>query len=333
MDNLVLTAFTAMQPPADLPKSPDSPFFWMPVQASKLAAEIDWLFDYIMWISVLSAVLLMGSMVYFVSKYKAKSRKDKPGASSDHNTFLEIFWSVVPLIAVVAMFVWGFQGFVALRTAPRDAYEIHVTGQKWKWLFQYENGYTDDVLHAPVGRNVRIVINSVDVLHSLFLPSFRQKIDAVPGRYTELWFEATVPGEHPVFCAEYCGTSHSDMITKMIVHEPGGFEAWLKEAEDIMDNLPPVELGEKMYSQQGCATCHSTDGTAKTGPSFQGIWGKTETMTDGSTIVVDENYIRESILEPQAKIVQGYPPSMPTYKGKLSDKKIEGLIAFIKAQK
>jgi cytochrome c oxidase subunit 2 len=200
-------------------------------------------------------------------------------------------------------------------------------------LFQYENGYTDDVLHVPVGRNVRVVINSVDVLHSLFLPTFRQKIDAVPGRYTEIWFQATKAGDFPIFCAEYCGTSHSDMITHVVVHEEGGFEKWLAKAEELLDQMPPLELGTKMYNQQGCATCHSTDGSIKTGPSFQGLFGKTESLADGTTVTVDENYLRESILEPQAKVVQGFPPAMPTFKGKLSDKKIAGLIEFIKSHK
>jgi cytochrome c oxidase subunit 2 len=171
------------------------------------------------------------------------------------------------------------------------------------------------------------------VLHSLFLPTFRQKIDAVPGRYTEIWFQATKAGDFPIFCAEYCGTSHSDMITHVVVHEEGGFEKWLAKAEELLDQMPPLELGTKMYNQQGCATCHSTDGSIKTGPSFQGLFGKTESLADGTTVTVDENYLRESILEPQAKVVQGFPPAMPTFKGKLSDKKIAGLIEFIKSHK
>jgi cytochrome c oxidase subunit 2 len=271
-------------------------------------------------------------MIWFVYKYRARSRHDQPEPSTDHNTGLELLWSILPLPVVLVMFVWGFQEFIALRTTPRDAYEIHATGQKWKWLFEYPNGYTDDVLHVPQGRKIRVVISAVDVLHSLFLPTFRQKIDAVPGRYTELWFEADVPGEFPIFCAEYCGTSHSDMITKVVVHEGDGFDGWLAEAERALENAPPLELGAKLYNQQGCATCHSTDGSIKTGPSFKGLFGKTETLVDGSSVVVDENYIRQSVLDPQGQTVQGFPPVMPTYKGKLSDKKIDALVAFIKAQ-
>lgn len=331
-----LLALLSQAPSGDLNdtlKFPESPYFWMPVRASTSADAVDGLFDYIMWVNVVSALALMIGMVYFVMKYRAKSRKDKPEASTDHHTGLELVWSIAPLPIVLAMFAWGFQGFVELRTTPKDAYEIHVTGQKWKWLFEYPNGYTDDALHVPVGQKVRVVINSVDVLHSLYLPVFRQKIDAVPGRYTELWFEPTAAGEYPLFCAEYCGTNHSGMITKVIAHDGPDFEKWLEEAGKIIEQLPPVELGEKMYNQNGCGACHSLDGSAKTGPTFKGLFGKSEALADGSSVNVDENYIRQSILEPQSQLVRGFPPAMPTFKGKLSDKKIAGLVEFIKAQK
>jgi len=333
MNLLSLLSVAPGEEPSNLPKLPDSPYFWMPVRGSTTADYVDGLFSYIMWVSIISLVMLMALMVYFVAKYRAKSRHDKPTSNVDHHSGLELIWSTVPLPIVLAMFAWGFQGFIALRTTPKDAYEIHVTGQKWKWLFEYPNGLTDDVLHVPVNQKVRVIINSVDVLHSLFLPAFRTKIDAVPGRYTELWFEPTAAGEYPIFCAEYCGTSHSNMITKVVAHEPADFQKWLKDAEAIIDTLPPAELGEKMYNQNGCAGCHSLDGSPKTGPSFKGVFGKTEALSDGTSVTVDENYIRNSILEPQAQLVQGFPPAMPTFKGKLSDKKIDGLVAFIKAQK
>ncbi len=333
MNPLLTLAFAPIPVPNNVPTLNPSPYFWLPVPASTMAQPIDDLFNYVMWVSVISCLLLMGLMIYFVTKYRAKSRKDEGTSSSDHHTGLELFWSIGPLPVLLAMFVWGFQGFVALRTTPKDAYEVHVTAQKWKWLFEYPNGYTDDVLHVPNGRKVRAVINAVDVLHSFFLPAFRTKIDAVPGRYTELWFEPTAPGTYPIFCAEYCGTGHSAMITKVVVHEAASFDKWLEDAGKAIDALPPEELGQKMYNQQGCSGCHSLDGSPKTGPSWKGLFGKSETMSDGSSVNVDENYIRESILDPQAKIVRGFGPVMPTFKGKLSDKKISGIIAFIKAQK
>jgi cytochrome c oxidase subunit 2 len=184
-----------------------------------------------------------------------------------------------------------------------------------------------------VDRDVRIIIQSADVLHSLYLPSFRTKMDAVPGRYTDLWFHAEQPGTFPIFCAEYCGTSHSDMLSQVVVHEPGGYEKFLQKAEDVKKSLPPVELGKMLYSQQGCETCHSTDGTTKVGPSWKGIFGHPVSFTDGTSTVVDENYIRESINTPSAKVVSGFAPSMPTYQGKLADYEINGLIEFIKSLK
>jgi cytochrome c oxidase subunit II len=237
---------------------------------------------------------------------------------------------VIPLFLVIAIFVWGFKGFVNLRTVPKDALEIHVQAQKWSWLFTYPNGYTDTELHVPVDRDVRVIIQSTDVLHSLFIPAFRVKMDAVPGRYTDLWFNATKTGAFPIFCTEYCGTAHSDMLSQTIVHEPGGYERWLEEADRAREQMDPVELGQQLYTQQGCATCHSTDGSVRVGPTWKGIFGATHAMTDGTRVVVDENYLRESILQPQARIREGFAPSMPTYQGRLKDFEITALIEYIK---
>ena len=320
---------------ASPPKLPDSDDFWMPLDASVTTRAVDWIYHFLYWVSVASSVLIFGAMLYFVIKYKAKSRKhnEVPEKSSDHSTALEVTWSVLPMFVLVAIFVWGFQGFLDLRTPPKGALEIRATGQKWKWLFGYPGGMTDDALHVPLGQPVRMVINSVDVLHSLYIPNFRVKMDAVPGRYTELWFEATKTGEFPVFCAEYCGTDHSGMQTRVVVHPPGGYEAWLEKQSSEMLKLPPVELGKLLYEKQGCSTCHSVDGTLKIGPSWKGVFGKQEQLADGSTVAIDENYLRESIVDPNAKIVQGFVPSMPTYQGKLKDAELDGIIAYIKSLK
>lgn len=331
-----LTASTLADNP--LPKSPPSSDYWLPVVGSKIAGDIDWLFNVLFWLSAACAVAIFAVMFYFVHKYRVSSRDDSTVGDDvgQHHTALEITWSVIPLFVVIALFVWGFKGFVDVRTPPKDALEIHAQGQKWKWLFTYSTpsgSYTDSDLHVPVDRDVRIIIQSADVLHSLFLPAFRTKMDAVPGRYTDLWFHATTTGESPIFCAEYCGTSHSDMISKVVVHEPGGYEKFLEGAEEIKKKLPPVELGKMLYTQQGCETCHSIDGTTKVGPSWKGMFGKTHTFTDGTSATVDENYLRESINQPQAKVVAGFAPSMPTYQGKLADYEINGLIEFIKSLK
>jgi len=324
---------TNLQPADNLPKSPPSPDFWMPKSASVTTEHVDWIWDFMVWTSAVSAILILGAMIYFCFKYQAKSRiaNELAEKSTDHNTTLEVVWSVIPLFVVIALFVWGFQGFVQLRTPPANSFEIRATGQKWKWLFEYPEGVVDDVLHVPVDRPVRIVINSTDVLHSLFIPNFRVKMDAVPGRFTDLWFNATETGEFPIFCTEYCGTSHSDMLSRVVVHPAGGYEKWIEKALLPDPSIPPAKRGEILAQKQGCLTCHSVDGTPKLAPTWKGLYGKSEGTSAGS-VTVDENYLRESILDPQAKIVSGFGPSMPPY-SKLKDHQIADLIAYIKSLK
>ena len=319
----------------DPPKVPDSPFFWMPNGASEFASRLDGLFEFLLWVSAISLFGIVAAMTYFCVKYRATSREANEAAESqmDHSNTLEVTWSVIPLFVVVGVFVAGFKQYVDLRTSPRTAYEVHATGQRWKWSFEYPEGLSHPELHVPVGSNVRIMIQSVDVLHSLFIPEFRVKMDAVPGRYTELWFNATQEGTFPIYCAEYCGTAHSDMLSRVVVHTPEGFQAWVAEEIRKVESMPLVDLGELTFNQSGCATCHSLDGSSKVGPSFKGLFGKQEKVAGLGSVAVDENYLRESILEPQAKIVEGFPPSMPTFKGQLSDRRISGLIEYIKTIK
>lgn len=325
---------TALSEPS-LPKSPPSNDTWMPLDASTFASDVDGLYNFLFWLSVFSALAIYGVMFYFIVKYRAKGREaNEVGIDgSHHNTALEIAWSVAPLVVCVFIFVWGFEGFVNMRTAPKDAVEIHVTGQKWKWGFKYSNGVESDELHVPVDQDVRVIIQSVDVLHSLYIPAFRTKMDAVPGRYTDLWFHATKTGEFPVFCAEYCGTSHSDMLAKAVVHESGGYEKWLAAEEAKTNDMPPIELGEKLYDQKGCVTCHSVDGSSKIGPTWKGLYGASRSFADGSSAKADEEYIRTSINNPAGQVVQGYAPSMPSFQGQLSDKQITGLVEYIKSLK
>ncbi len=319
-----------------LPKLAPSPYFWMPPSASVTTENTDALYNFMLWMSLFFSVAIFWAMLRFCLKYRAKSRaaNEIAAKTSQHNTMLELTWSVIPLFVVVPLFVGGFKGFVNLRTPPKAAMEIRATGQKWKWLFTYNGlGTPDDALHVPVNTPVRMIINSVDVIHSLYIPSFRTKMDAVPGRYTDLWFKATQTGEFPIFCAEYCGTSHSDMLSRVVVHPPGGYEKWLAATIAQADSLTGKDRGAMLYEKQGCSTCHSVDGTPKVGPSWKDIFGKMESMTGGPPMKVDENYLRESMLDPQAHIVMGYAPAMPTFEGKLSDKDIDGLIEFIKSLK
>lgn len=303
--------------------------FWFPNQGSTAAADVDWLYYFILWISTFFFVGVMIAMVYFVIKYRHKEGVAAE-PSPHHNTPLEIIWTAIPSLIVLVIFYYGFVGYLDLTVKPSNTYQIHGGGQKWKWLFTYPNGHVNQDLHVPMDKPTEVILSSEDVIHSLFIPNFRVKQDAVPGRYTRIWFQPTEPGEMDLFCAEYCGTEHSSMIAKVVVHPPGEFEKWLIEAEAAEQNGPPVEVGQKLYKTRGCAQCHSLDGSTGTGPTLKNLFGHPVELKSGESVEADENYIRESLLEPQAKVVTGFNPVMPTFKGRLSDKQITALIEFIK---
>jgi cytochrome c oxidase subunit 2 len=313
---------------ASIQQSPEGSF-WMPPGVSTVARHVDWLFNFILAISVFFFLLIVVVMTLFVIRYRRRAGADAE-ASARHNTALELTWTVIPLILVAVIFVFGFKGYLDMSTAPANAYEILVDGQKWSWSFTYPNGYVDSNLHVPVNRPVRLVMTSADVIHSLYVPAFRIKSDVVPGRYSKAWFEATTPGEYELFCAEYCGTSHSGMVATVVVHPPGEFEIWLDKASNFLETMSPVDAGRKLFQVRGCLQCHSIDGSAKVGPSLLGVYGHSEAMADGSTVPADENYLRESILEPMARVVAGYEPLMPTYQGRLKDAEITAIIEYLK---
>lgn len=334
-----MTQLLALLADPKLPTLTPSDSFWLPTDASVTSRNVDWVWEFMVWMSVLTTLAIFVAMAHFVTKYRAKSRAaNQPVPKSpEHNTTLEITWSVLPLFVCIALFVWGFKGYIDLRTPPKDAMDLHANAQKWKWTFTYQckdQAITDDTLHVPVDRSVRMLISSVDVLHALYIPAFRTKMDAVPGRYTELWFQATKPGDYPIFCAEYCGTSHSDMLSHVVVHKAGEYEKWLdKTCRIATDRDPSAAWGKELYTKKGCDTCHTVDGTPKIGPSWKGLWDKNEALAGGASVKIDENYLRESMLDPTAKVVNGFAPSMPTYKGQLSDKEIASLIEYIKTLK
>jgi cytochrome c oxidase subunit 2 len=306
--------------------------FWLPPPDSTTAGTVDRAFYFILWVSVFFFVLIAVLMIVFLVRYRQRPGVE-PGRSPSHNTPLEVTWTVIPLLLVIVIFYVGFTGYMDMRLPPREAYEIQVVAQKWQWIFKYPTGHVDQELHVPVDQAVRLVMQSKDVIHSLFIPDFRVKMDVVPGRYTKTWFRATEPGQHLLLCTEYCGTGHSDMSATVIVHKPGEFERWLADADKFMEDLPPAERGEILYRRRGCQGCHSIDGTAKTGPSFKGIFGETHNFSNAPPTVVDENYLRESILEPSAKIREGYSDKMNSYKGQISDEEISDLIEFVKSLK
>lgn len=302
----------------------------LPPAKSTLAGETDALFNFI---NVTSLVFLIGitiAIIFFAWKYRRKSEDDITPVIT-HNNRLEITWSVIPLILVIIVFGWGYTGYMNKATPPDNSYEIRAVGKKWLWEFHYPTGHVSvGELHVPVGRPVKLVMSSTDVIHSLYIPDFRVKQDVLPNRYTSLWFEATETGESVVFCAEYCGNAHSNMMAAAFVHSQQDFDTWLANAGSADDNLPPVELGEQLTQQNACTTCHSTDGTDLLGPSFQGLFGSESPLESGGTVTVDENYLRESILNPQAEIRKGFQPVMPSFAGTLDDDQINAIIEYIK---
>lgn len=308
----------------------DKGTFWLPEGASTLAGEVDALFYFVYWISVVIFVAVIAAMVYFMIRYRRRTPHDRPPVVHESKV-LEVTWIVVPTILVLIVFTWGFKVFLKLGVAPPDAYEIQVVGQKWSWQFTYPNGVRSAELHVPVDRPVRLQMSSVDVLHSFYIPAFRVKQDVLPNRYSSIWFEATRADTFQVYCTEYCGTQHSGMLTKVIAHEQSAFETWLQES-GIDPTASPAQRGALLYTQLGCQACHSLDGTRLTGPSFQGLYGSTHGLADGSSVEVDDNYLRESILEPSAKIVEGYANVMPASYGGLTEDELTALIAFIEEQ-
>lgn len=321
---------------------------WMPKRASTVSPEVDNLFHFVLWINIFFFLLIAVLMVIFVIKYR-----HRPGRTAEktvaHSTALELSWTVIPTILVLMVFYFGFKGYMDMAVAPPNSYEVQVIGQTWAWSFTYPNGYTSGAeLHVPKGVPVRLVLSSQDVIHSLYIPNFRVKKDCVPGRYNRMWFNATETGVFPIYCAEYCGTSHSEMLGKVVVHpidqkdvNPNGnegdkitFADWLEKASDWeKSGMTPVEAGQKFWDGR-CKQCHSIDGAAGTGPSFKDLYGREEEMNDGTKILADENYIHESIINPNAHIVKNYPsPSpMPTFKGQLKEPRdINAIIAYMKS--
>ncbi len=309
----------------------DGGSFWLPPPESVSSWAVDNVFYYILYLSYFFFALIFAVLVLFVVRYRRR-----PGVeavkTATHSTLLEAVWSLIPLGLVIIMFYAGFVGYVELRSPPEQAYEILVTARKWSWQFTYPDGTMATDLHVPVGEPVRLVMSSEDVIHSLSIPAFRVKMDVVPGRYTRTWFQAKQPGKFDLYCTEYCGTGHSDMLASVVVHQREAFDAWLVEAGDILGNsATPVEAGEKLFRLHGCGSCHSTDGTPRIGPTLKGIFGETHRFSDGSSLAVDENYVRQSINEPGAKIREGYKNQMPTYKGRLSNDEITALIQYLKS--
>ena len=276
----------------------------------------------------ISGVMLLGVtvvMIYFVWRYNRK-RYPVPLSQKNTNLWLETTWTIIPTILVMVMFWYGWEGYLSLRNIPDNAVPIHASSRMWSWLFTYENGKTSDKLYVPVGQPVKVQLTAEDVLHSFYVPAFRVKRDTVPGMDNYVWFVADQPGSYDLFCAEYCGVGHSAMVTTVEAVPAAEFSAWLAAKPAVAD------AGKNLLQKHGCLGCHSLDGSPMVGPSFQGIGGRQVVVTsDGEsrTLTSDRDYLEKSILEPGADIVEGFPPSMPSYAGRIPEEDLTGILDYL----
>jgi cytochrome c oxidase subunit II len=305
---------------AQLPLAPD--------QASNFAPNVDAVFLYVTAISLFFAVLITIAIVVFFFKYRRR-RPDEIGVPIYGDMRLETLWIVIPLILALSMFAAGAVVYVDFRRVPMDTLDIYVIGKQWMWRIQQPTGLREiNELHVPVGRNIKLILASEDVVHDFSVPAFREKMDVVPGRYNVLWFRPTKVGRYHFFCQQYCGTNHARMVGWVTVMEPTEYAQWLSGSSESVEN--PVTAGEKLFAERACITCHIADGTGRA-PSLNGVYENKVLLADGSTVTADDAYIRESILKPAAKIVAGYQPVMPSFQGQLTEEQILDFLAYIKS--
>ena len=301
------------------------PFF--PTQASAQAGQVDALYFFLVAVSAFFAVFIALLLVVFAVRFRRR-RQDEVGEAIHGAIALELLWTIIPLGIAMLMFVWGAQVFFHLTRPPKGAMEIYVVGKQWMWKVQHMDGAREiNELHVPVGRPVKLIMGSEDVIHDFFLPAFRVKADVVPGRYNTLWFTATKPGRYHIFCAQYCGTKHSAMIGWVTAMEPAEYQAWLSGGSS---GGSMADAGSKLFQDLSCSTCHLDNGQGR-GPVLKGAYGHQVLLSSGQKVTIDDAYIRESILNPQAKIVAGFQPIMPTFQGLVTEEQLLQLIAYVKS--
>ena len=294
-----------------------------PEQASTAAPRVDALYSFLWWVTGFFTLLIFVLIVYFALKYRRRS-KLTPGPVGTSYA-LELAYTIIPFVIVMVIFFWGARVYFFIYRPPADALNVHVIGKQWMWKVQHENGRREiNELHVPLNQPVLLTIASQDVIHSFFIPAFRVKVDAVPNRFTKMWFTATKTGTYHLFCAEYCGTLHSGMIGKVTVMEPEAYQAWLSGSAGTDE--APVEAGRQLFTSLGCVTCHGS-----VAPTMAGLFMSKRELQDGSTAVADDNYLRESILDSTERVVAGYAPIMPSFRGQISEEQLMNLIAYIKS--
>ncbi len=304
---------------------------FLPARASSVAAEVDWVFGFVFWVSLFFLGLIVGLTLLFVVRYRRRPGRLEPEDSPSHDTRLELLWTLVPLALLMVLF--GLSTRTWLRMVRGDGaggtpLEVRVTARRWSWWFDHPGGRGAPELHVVANRQAELVLSSVDVIHSLWVPEFRLKQDAVPGRFIRMSFTPTVAGSYPILCTEYCGTDHSRMLSRVVVHpDQAGFDAWAREGAAPAASL--VEHGKRVFAQRGCVACHSLDGTRRLGPTVKGLWRRRERLADGTEIVVDDEYLRESLVKPGAKVVAGFPNVMPPLV--LEERDLQGLGAYLQS--
>jgi cytochrome c oxidase subunit 2 len=305
----------------------DLPLF--PQSASTISGRVDMLYFFLVTVAGFFSVLIFGLVFYFALRYHRSARN--PVATRVHGSLgLEIVWSVIPLALTMVMFGWGAVLYLRNARTPPGSMEVYVVARQWMWKIQHTEGAREvNELHVPTGAPVRLVMTSEDVIHSFYVPAFRVKQDVMPGRYTSMWFQPTQPGKYHLFCAEYCGNQHSAMGGWVYVMEPAEYEQWLSGGST---GESMATAGQALFERLGCSSCHKSEGGGR-GPSLEGLLGKNVQLDNGQAIVADESYVRESILNPRAKIVAGYQPLMPTFQGQVGEEQIMQLLSYIKSLK
>ena len=297
-----------------------------PDQASTMAPRVDAVYFVLIGVSVFFATLISLAIIFFAFRYRRRSELDRPPEILG-DLRLEIVWTVIPLGFTMVMFIWGAKLYYETYSPPPNAMEIHIVAKQWMWKAQHPDGRAEiDELHVPVGQPVKLLLTSQDVIHDFFVPAFRIKTDVLPGRYMTVWFEASKTGAFRLFCAEYCGTQHSGMLGRIVVMAPADYQRWLSGAPT---GRTMAQTGARLFQSLGCVACHIDTDTER-GPALAGLVGQQVRLQSGKVALADESYIRESIVNPQAKIVAGYRPLMPTFKGLVSEEGISQIIAYLK---